>query len=221
MYPVYPLLALNAAISMHIILNYFGSTNRKGLVRMIPLRIRFAAIVFTAVVAIDVGLLRTIGMLTAYSAPLKVYEPLQQPGFTRTGDTLCLGKEWYRFPSSFFLPDGVKAKFIRSDFKGLLPGEFSEAKTGFGFFPGAWLEPPGMNDENKDDPSKYVRRLNAIENLFGANDIVRRTLNIAHFSWIRIFQTPLNLPSSQSTSSIPKVGKRSNACRISTPQEQA
>ena len=52
----------------------------------------------------------------------------------------------------------MKAKFIKSDFAGLLPGEFSEAKTGFGFFPGAWLEPSGMNDKNIEDPGKYVRR---------------------------------------------------------------
>lgn len=157
MYPMYPLLALNAAISLHIVLNYVGSTNPNELMSKIPLRLRFAAITFVAIVAVNLGLLRIAGMITAYSAPLKVYTPLHQNGFTRTGDTVCLGKEWYRFPSSYLLPDGVKAKFIRSDFKGLLPGEFSEAKTGFGFFPGAWLEPLGMNDMNEEDPGKYVR----------------------------------------------------------------
>lgn len=157
MYPAYPLLVLNAAISMHVILNYLGSTNPKELISKVPLRLRFAAVVLVAVVAIDLGLLRTIGTLTAYSAPLKVYSPLHATGFTRPGDTVCLGKEWYRFPSSYLLPDGVKAKFVRSDFKGLLPGEFSEAKIGLGFFPGAWFEPAGMNDENLEDPGKYVR----------------------------------------------------------------
>lgn len=156
MYPVYPLLAINAAISVHIILSYVGTTDPKTLISKIPLRLRFAALIFSAIVAIDLGLLRTIGSLTAYSAPLRVYSPLHQPGFTRAGDTVCLGKEWYRFPSSYFLPDGVKAKFVQSEFKGLLPGEFSEVKTGFGFFPGAWLEPSGMNDENREDLGKYV-----------------------------------------------------------------
>lgn len=69
---------------------------------------------------------------------------------------MCLGKEWYRFPSSFNLPHGVHAKFIKSEFTGLLPGEFDEAKIGFGLFPGTWLVPPGMNDENLEDPGKYV-----------------------------------------------------------------
>jgi alpha-1,2-mannosyltransferase len=162
MYPAYPLLVLNAAISLHVILNYIGSTNPQDFISKIPLQLRFAAIIFIAIAAIDLGLLRTIGMLTAYSAPMKVYSPLHQPDFTRAGDTVCLGKEWYRFPSSYMLPDGVKAKFIRSDFSGLLPGEFSEANTGFGFYPGAWLEPSGMNDENLDDPGKYVSSLRRI-----------------------------------------------------------
>jgi alpha-1,2-mannosyltransferase len=69
---------------------------------------------------------------------------------------VCLGKEWYRFPSSFSLPYGVHAKFIKSEFSGLLPGEFSEANAGFGLFPGTWLNPPGMNDENMEDEGKYT-----------------------------------------------------------------
>ncbi len=45
---------------------------------------------------------------------------------------------------------------MKSEFNGLLPGEFSEARTGFGLFPGAWLVPRGMNDENKEDLGKYT-----------------------------------------------------------------
>ena len=51
----------------------------------------------------------------------------------------------------------MRAKFIKSEFDGLLPGEFSEAKTGFGVWPGAWLIPSGMNDQNIEDMGKYVR----------------------------------------------------------------
>jgi alpha-1,2-mannosyltransferase len=156
MYPAYPLLALNAAISLHIVLGYLGSTDPKIFISKIPARFKLAAAVLVVIVAMDLGLLRIVGMITAYSAPLKVYTPLEQSGVSQPGDLLCLGKEWYRFPSSFFLPNGMKAKFIKSDFSGLLPGEFSEAKVGFGLFPGARLIPSGMNDENKEDFGKYV-----------------------------------------------------------------
>ncbi|KAF2147215.1 glycosyltransferase family 22 protein [Aplosporella prunicola CBS 121167] len=156
MYPAYPFLALNSAISLHIVLAYVGSMDPRDLVSKIPAKLKLAVVSICIMGAIDLGVWRALGMTTAYSAPLKVYAPLQEPGVARAGDNVCLGKEWYRFPSSYFLPGGVRAKFVKSAFTGLLPGEFSEASSGFGFFPGAWLTPSGMNDENKEDPSKYT-----------------------------------------------------------------
>lgn len=155
MYPAYPALALNAAMSLHILLANFGSTDPKHLVSKIPASIKLAVVSIPLLLSFDIGMLRTIGTFTAYSAPLSVYNPLHN-GVARPGDTVCLGKEWYRFPSSYLLPQGVHAKFIKSEFSGLLPGEFSEANVGFGLFPGTWLVPPGMNDENLEDVSKYT-----------------------------------------------------------------
>ena len=35
---------------------------------------------------------------------------------------VCVGKEWHRFPSSFFLPDNsFRLAFLRSEFRGQLP----------------------------------------------------------------------------------------------------
>lgn len=35
---------------------------------------------------------------------------------------VCLGKEWYRFGSSFFIPNAEqKVSFVKSGFDGLLP----------------------------------------------------------------------------------------------------
>lgn len=156
MYPVYPALALNAAIALHILLANFGSTDRRRLVGKIPPSLKLAMVSIPLLLSFNIGLLRTIGTFTAYSAPLTIYEPLHRTGVARPGDTVCLGKEWYRFPSSFHLPQGVRAKFIQSEFSGLLPGEFSEAHVGSGVFPGAWIVPSGMNDENREDPGKYT-----------------------------------------------------------------
>lgn len=156
MYPVYPALALNAGISLHILLANFGSSDPKDLVSKINPMLKLAIVSLFVFGTIEMGVLRTIGMMSAYSAPMKVYTPLQKGGVANPGDNVCLGKEWYRFPSTYFLPDQVKAKFVKSEFSGLLPGEFSEANIGFGFFPGAWLVPPSMNDENREDPSKYT-----------------------------------------------------------------
>ena len=155
MYPIYPLLALNAAISIHLLLSWLGSHSSRG-VTSTPPKLRLAVVGLVFVGAALISTLRIAGLATAYDAPLKVYRPLHEPGIARTGDTVCLGKEWYRFPSHYHLPNGVRGKFIKSQFSGLMPGEFSEAGTGFGLYPGAWLTPPGMNDENIEDLGKYV-----------------------------------------------------------------
>jgi len=157
MYPVYPALALNAALSLHIILANFGSTDPKSVFSKIPPQLKLMAVSAFILSAFNLGALRTIGTMTAFSAPLAVYKPLQHRGVVQYGDNICIGKEWYRFSSSYFLPEQGRARFIKSEFSGLLPGEFSEAASDSGLFPGTWQIPTGMNDENREDPGKYVR----------------------------------------------------------------
>lgn len=159
MYPAYPALTLNAAMALHILLAAFGTANPQRLVGKIPAKLKLVVVSIIMLGAIDAGILRMYGVYTAYSAPMKIYEPLQVSGVGALGsygDMVCFGKEWYRFPSSYFLPNGLRAKFIKSEFSGLLPGEFAESRTGFGFWSGTWLVPAGMNDLNEEDMGKYV-----------------------------------------------------------------
>jgi alpha-1,2-mannosyltransferase len=154
MYPAYPLLALNAAVSTHIILVALGSVLQGKVMTSIKLSI----IAATLLLSIDIGLARVYGLYSAYSAPLRIYSPLwNDASLGQHRQNVCLGKEWYRFPSSYFLPNEMHAKFIRSEFRGMLPGEFSEAGTGFGFRSGTWLPTSGLNDRNEEDPEKYVQ----------------------------------------------------------------
>ncbi|KKK14744.1 hypothetical protein AOCH_002247 [Aspergillus ochraceoroseus] len=131
MYPAYPFLALNAAIAFHMVLAFIGSNNPKELIGRVPAKVKLAAV-------------------------MSVFEPFEQPGVAHAGDIVCFGKEWYRFPSSFFLPDGMRAKFIRSEFRGLLPGEFPDAPTYSALLEGASRVPEGMNDRNEEDAGKYT-----------------------------------------------------------------
>lgn len=156
MYPMYPCLALNAAMSLHILLAAFGNTDPKTLVGKIPPSLKLLIVSIVMITSIDLGVARIYGIYTGYSAPLKIYEPLQDPTIGRSGESVCFAKEWYRFPSQYHLPNNMRAKFVKSEFNGLLPGEFSEASTGFGTFAGAWLPPSGMNDQNHEDMGKYV-----------------------------------------------------------------
>ncbi|KAB8237336.1 dolichyl-P-Man:Man(6)GlcNAc(2)-PP-dolichol alpha-1,2-mannosyltransferase [Aspergillus alliaceus] len=156
MYPAYPFLALNAAIAIHMVLSYVGSKNPGGSNGSLLANIKLSIVTAIVLAAINAGLLRTVGMITAYNAPLKVFEPLERLDIAQAGDSVCFGKEWYRFSSSFFLPDGMRAKFIRSEFRGLLPGEFPDAADYPALLDGASRIPVGMNDLNQEDPGKYV-----------------------------------------------------------------
>lgn len=164
MYPAYPFLALNAAVSAHIVLTAAGHVGQNPLLRKIPAQMRlFAVVVVPFFVVLALYLLRVVGICTAYGAPLSIYAPLGagvQEGEVGVvgspGDFVCYGKEWYRFPTSYFLPRGMQAKFIQSEFRGLLPGEFQPFGQGSAIFPGTHLIPHGMNDRNEEDVGKYT-----------------------------------------------------------------
>jgi len=78
-----------------------------------------------------------------------------------TGPLLCVGKEWYRFPSHFFLPDAThrpewatargpaRLGFLKSAFGGQLPQPFNATIGTSG-----WA--PGFNDVNAEETDRYV-----------------------------------------------------------------
>lgn len=155
MFPAYPFLALNAAITFHSLLIWVGSTD-SVLFGKIPAKLKLATMLGLVLLSLNVGLMRIFGTVTAYRAPLQIYSALNSSNPVQPGDTVCYGKDWYRLPSSHHLPNGTHAKFVKSEFDGLLPGEYHEGQTGLGFFPGTWLLPSGMNDLNHEDPGKHT-----------------------------------------------------------------
>jgi alpha-1,2-mannosyltransferase len=62
---------------------------------------------------------------------------------------VCVGAEWHRFPSAFFLPEPYRLAFVRSGFSGLLPRQFDPAQGGTR---GA---SPHFNDRNRQDPANF------------------------------------------------------------------
>ena len=64
---------------------------------------------------------------------------------------VCIGKEWHRFPSSFFLPDNRWfLRFVQSDFKGQLPKYYSPFENATS------ISPTNMNDMNQEEMDRYV-----------------------------------------------------------------
>ncbi|XP_070296159.1 alpha-1,2-mannosyltransferase ALG9-like isoform X1 [Salvelinus sp. IW2-2015] len=59
--------------------------------------------------------------------------------------SVCVGKEWYRFPSSFLLPNNWQLQFIQSEFRGQLPQPYAVAHWLPTIRPHERPEPGGAN----------------------------------------------------------------------------
>eukprot|EP00741_Cyanophora_paradoxa_P018248 tig00021043_g17621.t1 len=100
------------------------------------------------------GIARTSGTIINYRAPMAVYRHLSEqevPAAPQGPLRVCVGKEWYRFPSSFFLPPGASLEFLRSGFKGQLPRAYEPWPNGT-----AADVARHFNDRNAEDPARYV-----------------------------------------------------------------
>lgn len=141
-------MCLNASIATSQLLLLLRSYKN---VRYTSYIVRYIRI-FIFVFVLAVSLLRVLLIIDAYGAHMTVY--LKMPFISNDSSILCIGKEWYRFPSSFFVPDNISVKFIKSGFTGLLPGEFVSNKNEWRS--GMWLIPSGMNDLNKEEWTRYI-----------------------------------------------------------------
>jgi hypothetical protein len=132
------------------------------------------------------SLSRGLALHRGYHAPLQVYAEL--PALIQDQQArVCVGKEWYRFPSSFFLPNDKYVGGFRKGgrFRPILSGwctqvgghsvplfPFSRARTEllyiqsefrgllpkpFASIDGTRVIPSAMNHMNRAEPSRYVR----------------------------------------------------------------
>jgi len=102
---------------------------------------------------------RTVSSHINYHAPIEVYTQLSVKEFQSglndqvplPGEiNVCVGKEWYRFPSNFFMPsERFKLQYIESGFTGQLPQPYVSEN-------GTWIIPSGFNALNKQEMSRYV-----------------------------------------------------------------
>ncbi|KAK9862164.1 hypothetical protein WJX84_007027 [Apatococcus fuscideae] len=139
LYVVYPLVCLAAAAvlsSLPSVIQQTATTifpkpfhKTAGLVaRLTP---RCCAAVF---VLLSVS--RLAALLLGYGAPMHIYSklPSRVPAHLAEANQtvpVCVAAEWYRFPSSFFLPSPIyRLQFVKSGFQGLLPRPFEATVDG-------------------------------------------------------------------------------------------
>ncbi|KAF7836649.1 dol-P-Man:Man(6)GlcNAc(2)-PP-Dol alpha-1,2-mannosyltransferase [Senna tora] len=100
---------------------------------------------------------RTFSLINGYSAPLEVYKILEHHEEDAGMDSiLCVGSEWHRFPSSFFIPHYVgQVRWIDDGFRGLLPFPFNSTLGGTA------AAPPYFNNKNIASDEQYLHDINA------------------------------------------------------------
>jgi len=99
---------------------------------------------------------RTFSMLNGYGAPLQIYQHLEYHEDSGPGSILCVGSEWHRYPSSFFVPSYIsEVRWIDDGFRGLLPFPFNETLGG------TTAAPAYFNNKNKASEEQYLKDIGA------------------------------------------------------------
>eukprot|EP00897_Mesotaenium_endlicherianum_P001191 jgi/Mesen1/11072/ME000099S10512 len=153
LYVVYPLICLAAAASIDALPELLP----RGLLQKVKGLERVSRWTRPLVLGLTLvlSLSRIAAILTAYSAPLRAYSHIPAPAsekpLANETTTVCVGSEWHRFPSSFFLPSPHhRVAFLDDGFGGLLPFPFDAAAGG------TRAAPSHFNNQNKASPLQFV-----------------------------------------------------------------
>ncbi|XP_029037684.1 alpha-1,2-mannosyltransferase ALG9 [Osmia bicornis bicornis] len=158
LFPVYPMICLAGAIAVDVIQKLYFFIRTK----LSPLHIAYHYLQYTAHITFFailicglLGISRSLALYKGYYAPMEVMIDANKLGLE--GEipkdmyiNFCVGKEWHRFPSSFFFPsNNWKLQFLKSEFKGQLPQPFLDHENATSVIQ------PYFNDMNREEPTRY------------------------------------------------------------------
>ncbi|KAH3660305.1 hypothetical protein OGAPHI_006891 [Ogataea philodendri] len=151
LYPIYPLITLTASFFAAQITHLFGDSYL--LAKTFTLLSKL--VLFITVVSISV--LRIISLDSNYGSPLALFRHLPSSKLDVI-ENVCIGREWYHYPSSFFLHSNQRLRFVENGFRGMLPGDFAEPATNSwsDLFKSTSAKPTGYNNENKYNPEMVI-----------------------------------------------------------------
>ena len=159
LFPIYPMLCLGATLTVDAACNAVGRlVGAFSRHKELSSRARLIYHALFWIPTVMISLSRTAALARYYAAPLQVYATLaiQADASSTRADRqpllVCTCGEWYRFPSTFFLPENVQLGFLVSSFTGQLPQPFSE----HGSLPQSRDVLQPFNDRNGHEPSRYV-----------------------------------------------------------------
>lgn len=162
LFPIYPMIALCGAISIDTIQKLFYRLISHF--RQLPKVPRPHYLDYTTWLAVIIlilssllGLSRIISLYINYHAPMNLFIDLNhntidgnQSHATGRIQNVCMGKDWYRFPGSFFLPStDYRIRFIKSEFDGILPAYYADGENA------TKIVHNYFNNMNREDPRMY------------------------------------------------------------------
>ncbi|XP_031371223.1 alpha-1,2-mannosyltransferase ALG9 isoform X2 [Apis dorsata] len=158
LFPVYPMICMAGGIAVDTIqkLYFFIRTKISSLhIAYHYLQYTVYITCFAILICGLLGISRSLAIYKGYYAPMEVLIDTNKLGLEREiskdiNINFCIGKEWHRFPSSFFFPsNNWKLQYLRSEFKGQLPQPFLNHENATSIIQ------PYFNDMNKEEPTRY------------------------------------------------------------------
>ncbi|XP_054611347.1 alpha-1,2-mannosyltransferase ALG9 isoform X3 [Dunckerocampus dactyliophorus] len=157
LFPIYPLICLSGAVALSSLQKCYHFLFHRYRLEHYTVSSNWLALSAVVVFAV-MSLSRSVALFRGYHAPLDLYPEFHRIAKATTLHsvpegrpvTVCVGKEWHRFPSSFLLPHNWQLHFIQSEFKGQLPQPYALDPLA------TQIIPANMNDQNLEEPSRYV-----------------------------------------------------------------
>eukprot|EP00940_MAST-03C_sp_MAST-3C-sp2_P003473 g3473.t1 len=163
LYVVYPIICVAAASALRPLLQTIAHRACKCVLVKHRARVKFASLVAFSVLfgSFALSSSRIASQVMGFGAPLTLYRKLathirllpdEQP------ITVCVGGEWYRYASSYFLPTNARLSFLKSSFGGQLPQPFLEPDdpSAGGFYTQTSTSREHFNNVNREEVSRYV-----------------------------------------------------------------
>ncbi|KAK8638237.1 hypothetical protein V6N13_136675 [Hibiscus sabdariffa] len=151
LYPVYPLVCVAASAVIESFPDIFRDKYNPYDNSIIVMMAKFLRPVVLSLI-LCASHARTFSLINGYAAPLEVYKILEHHDEAGTGSVLCVGSEWHRYPSSFFVPAYIdEVRWIDDGFRGLLPFPFNDTLGGTA------AAPPYFNNKNKASDEQYLQ----------------------------------------------------------------
>ncbi|XP_055675396.1 alpha-1,2-mannosyltransferase ALG9 isoform X4 [Falco peregrinus] len=157
LFPIYPLICLCGAVALSALQKCYHFIFQRYRLEHYTVSSNWLALGTVFIFGL-LSLSRSVALFRGYHGPLDLYPEFHRIATDPSIHTVpegrpvnvCVGKEWHRFPSSFLLPDNWQLQFILSEFRGQLPKPFAKGPMA------TRIIPTDMNDQNKEEPSRYV-----------------------------------------------------------------